>query len=148
MNRKNLSVILFVFFLTVFVSCEKKQPKEEVITEAVYQGEKDMAWAIAHYVEYPLEEMKFNRAGIVKVSFEVDKKGKVNQVEVIVDEEIKAAEIAVARKKLVDKEVLPLNFPVLESLIKSVEKLNFQPAKKNGKPVSSTVTTSVEFMLI
>lgn len=147
MNNKIFSIVIFALFLTTFMSCEK-EPKETVLTEAVYQGENDMAWAIAHYVEYPKEEIEFNRAGIVRVSFVVDEKGNVNQIEVAIDEKIKTAQIAVARKKLDNKDVLPLNFSVLESLIKSVEKLNFQPALKNGKPVISIVTTSVEFMLI
>ena len=145
---KKLTIKL-ILFACVFVlnSCHTNADKNPD-TEAKYVGENDMAWAIAHYVEYPAEEMQFNRAGIVKVTFQVDKQGKVNEVKAVFDEEITQAEIAIGRKKLEDKEVLPINFPVLHSLIKSVEKLNFEPAKKNGKPIDSNITTSVEFMLI
>jgi outer membrane biosynthesis protein TonB len=138
-----MSLLVFTF---LFLSC--KNTSDAPVTDAIYKGENDMAWAIAHYVKYPLEEMEFNRAGMVKVSFQVDAKGKVNTVKVDLDEEIQQAEIAIARKKLTGKEVLPLNVSVLQSLIESIEKLHFEPAKKEGKPVNSTITTSVEFMLI
>lgn len=143
-------VFLFVsLFMVSFmmISCQKEIEKTSD-TEAVYIGENDMAWAIAHYVEYPRDEMQFNRAGIVKVKFQVNEQGIVNEVEAVLDEEIKNAEVAIARKKLEGKEVLPINLPVISSLIKSLERLQFQPAKKNGKPINSTITTSVEFMLI
>ena len=146
MNRRY--VLLLTFFSIIFslTSCGEKVKESD--SSAIYRGEHDMAWAIAHYVEYPTEEMAFNRAGIVKVSFEVDNQGKVQRVKANLDEEVAQAEIAIARKKLENKEVLPINFSVLESLIQSIEKLQFEPAKKNGKPVTSTITTSVEFMLI
>lgn len=147
MNKRIQALALFSFFLLIFSGCGNSE-KESIVTKAIYNGEKDMAWAIAHYIEYPVDEMQFNRAGIVKITFQVDTNGNVSDVKAIIDEEIKAAEIAVARKKLVDKELLSINMPVLISLIKSVEKLNFSPAKKNGKPINSTITTSVEFMLI
>ncbi len=146
MNKKVTAILLFLSISIGFTSCENSS-KEVVITKAKYKGEKDMAWAIAHYIEYPTEEMKFNRAGVVKITFKVDEKGKVNEIKATLDEEIKAAEIAVGRKK-VEGEVLSINLPVLESLIKSVEKLNFHPATNKGKPIRSTVTTSVEFILI
>lgn len=146
MNKKSSVFITFLLVVLTFSSC--KEASDITTNKAVYKGEKDMSWAIAHFVEYPLEEMKFNRAGVVKISFEVDQQGKVNSVKAILDEEITQAEIAIARKKLENKEVLPINFPVLQSLIKSVEKLNFEPAKKSGKPIKSTMTISVEFMLI
>ncbi len=146
MKNRCLIILGFVFFSMVLQGCKQAQ-KESITSEAVYVGEKDMAWAIAHYVEYPKEEMEFNRAGIVKVKFQINEKGIVNDVEAILDQEIQA-EIAIARKKLLEKEVLPINLPVISSLIKSVEKLQFEPAKKDGRPVSSTITTSVEFMLI
>ena len=146
MNRRY--VLLLTFFSIIFslTSCGEKVKESD--SSAIYKGEHDMAWAIAHYVEYPTEEMELNRAGIVKVSFEVDNQGKVQRVKANLDEEVAQAEIAIARKKLENKEVLPINFSVLESLIQSIEKLQFEPAKKNGKPVISTITTSVEFMLI
>ena len=146
MNRRY--VLLLTFFSIIFslTSCGGKVKESD--SSAIYKGEHDMAWAIAHYVEYPTEEMELNRAGIVKVSFEVDNQGKVQRVKANLDEEVAQAEIAIARKKLENKEVLPINFSVLESLIQSIEKLQFEPAKKNGKPVISTITTSVEFMLI
>lgn len=106
-----------------------------------------MAWAIAHYVEYPREEMQFNRAGVVKVKFQVNAQGIVSEVEATLEENMQA-EIAIARKKLAEKEVLPINLPVISSLIKSLEKLQFEPAMKDGQPVNSTITTSVEFVLI
>lgn len=146
MKRKYLIIVGFILFSFVFEGC-KQTSKESKTSEAVYVGENDMAWAIAHYVEYPKEEMEFNRAGVVKVKFQVNTQGVVNEVEAILDEEIQA-EIAIARKRLAEKEVLPINLPVISSLIKSVEKLQFEPAKKDGKPVNSTITTSVEFMLI
>ena len=146
MKNRYLIILGFVLCSLTLQGCKQAQ-KESITSEAIYIGEKDMAWAIAHYVEYPKEEMEFNRAGIVKVKFQVNEKGIVNDVEAILDQEIQA-EIAIARKKLADKEVLPINLPVISSLIKSVEKLRFEPAKKDGKPVSSTITTSVEFMLI
>jgi hypothetical protein len=146
MRTRYLMILGFVLFSFTFNSC-KELSKESKNSEAVYVGEKDMAWAIAHYVEYPKEEMQFNRAGIVKVKFQVNEQGIVNEVEAILDEEIQA-EIAIARKKLAEKEVLPINLPVISSLIRSVEKLQFEPARKDGKPINSTITTSVEFMLI
>lgn len=145
MSRKPLVFFLLLVGLT-FLSCTNTS--NGISSEATYKGEKDMSWAIAHYVEYPVEEMKFNRAGIVKVSFEVDTQGNVHKVKAILDENIEQAEIAIARKKLEGKEVLPINFPVLQSLIQSVEKLRFEPAKKNGNAIKSTVITSIEFMLI
>ena len=145
--KKNCLLILSLLMLGfVFYGCKEVQ-KESITTEAVYVGEKDMAWAIAHYVEYPKEEMQFNRAGVVKVKFQVNEQGMVNEVEAVLDDEVQA-EIAIARKKLAKKEVLPINLPVISSLIKSLEKLKFEPAKKDGKPVNSIITTSVEFMLI
>jgi len=143
MNKK-VFVLLITLCLTIgFTSC-----RQVVTSEASYKGENDMAWAIAHYVEYPVEEMQFNRKGIVKITFEINEEGKVDDVKAILDENLKEAEIAIARKKLANKETLPINLPVIQSLIKSVEKLNFLPAEKNGKPMKSTITTSVEFMLI
>lgn len=142
MNKKGF-VFLFLCIAIGFIACKKV-----VTSEATYKGENDMAWAIAHYVEYPEGEMKLNRAGIVKITFQVDENGKVVEVKAVLDEEIEKAEIAIARKKLTDKEILPINLPVIQSLIKSVEKLNFLPAEENGAPIKSTITTSVEFMLI
>lgn len=141
-----VGVIFFLSFL-MFVGC-KESVKEDVFTKATYKGEKNMSWAIAHYVEYPVSEMEVNRAGVVKLSFQVNEKGKVNNVKAILNEEDKTAEIGIARKELVDKEILPINLPVLQSLIESVEQLNFEPAKKNGSPINSTIETSVEFILI
>jgi hypothetical protein len=147
MNKRIQTLALFSFFLLIFSGCENSE-KESIVTNAIYNGEKDMAWAIAHYIEYPVDEMQFNRAGIVKVTFFINEDGNVSEVKASLDEEIKAAEIAVGRKKIEGKDELAINFSVLQSLIKSVEKLNFYPAKKNGKPISSIVTTSVEFILI
>lgn len=147
MSKKFQISILFFLSLGVLIGC-KDSVKEDVLTKAVYKGEKDMSWAIAHYVEYPVSEMEVNRAGIVKVSFQVDEEGKVNKVKTILDDEEIIAEVGIARKKIVDKEILPINLPVLQSLIGSVEQLNFEPAKKNGKPINSTIETSVEFILI
>ena len=147
MSKKFQISILFFLSLGVLIGC-KDSVKEDVLTKAVYKGEKDMSWAIAHYVEYPVSEMEVNRAGIVKVSFQVDEEGKVNKVKAILNDEEIIAEVGIARKKIVDKEILPINLPVLQSLIGSVEQLNFEPAKKNGKPINSTIETSVEFILI
>lgn len=147
MRTKN-PVILGLFLISfILIGCKEVQKKSDS-AEAVYVGEKDMSWAIAHYVEYPKDEMQFNRAGIVKVKFQVNEEGIVNEIEATLDEEVKTAEIAIARKKLAEKEILPINLPVISSLIKSLEKLKFEPAKKDGKPVNSTITTSIEFMLI
>ena len=145
--NKTISIATFLLVFTMtFLGC--KEASDSTITKAVYKGQKDMSWAIAHYVEYPLEEMESNRAGIVKVTFEVDQQGNVNEVKAVPDEEISQAEIAIARKKLASKEVLPISPSVIQSLIESVEKLKFKPAMKDGKPVNSTIITSVEFMLI
>lgn len=143
MNKK-----VFIFLLTLCLTIGFTSCRKVVTSEASYKGENNMAWAIAHYVEYPVEEMQFNRKGIVKITFEVNEEGKVDGVKAILDGNLKEAEIAIARKKLANKEILPINLPVIQSLIKSVEKLNFLPAEKNGKAMKSTITTSVEFMLI
>jgi len=139
-------ILSFVLVGLLLNGC-KETPKPSKTSDAVYVGEKDMAWAIAHYVEYPREEMQFNRAGVVKVKFQVNAQGIVSEVEATLEENMQA-EIAIARKKLAEKEVLPINLPVISSLIKSLEKLQFEPAMKDGQPVNSTITTSVEFVLI
>jgi len=147
MKNRSLLILLFFFVSLVMVGCKKNHETSD-ITEAIYTGDNDMAWAIAHYIEYPKEEMQFNRAGIIIVKFQVNKEGIVNEVEAVLDEKIKEAEVAIARKKLEGKEILPINLPVISSLIKSVEKLQFQPATKEGKPITSKITTTVAFMLI
>ena len=145
-NKFTLGLILLLFAFT-WNACNTAADKN-METKAVYVGEHDMAWAIAHYVEYPVEEMEFNRAGIVKVSFEIDVQGNINNIKADLDKSVPQAEIAIGRKKLPNKEVLPLNLAVLESLIRSVEKLQYKPAQKNGKPIASSIETSVEFILI
>ena len=139
-SKRSGLVVLFVFASAFLLNC--KNTSDSPVVEAIYQGEKDMSWAIAHCLEYPQDE------GIVKVSFQVDKEGNVNEVKAVLDDQITQAEITIARKKLENKEVLPVNFPVLQSLIESIEKLNFEPAEKGGNPINSTIVTSVEFMLI
>lgn len=116
--------------------------------DAEYQGEENMGWAITHNVMYPSSEMDVNRAGIIEISFTVNEEGQVENIKVGVRDNDEPADLAVARKQISEKEVLGLNFAVLQSVINSVEMLQFKPAERNGRPVSSEFSTSVEFMLI
>lgn len=117
-------------------------------TVAEYQGPENMGWAITHYITYPESEKDSNRAGTVEVSFTVNEMGKVENVKASIRNSNEPSDLAVARKQIQGKEVMELNVPVLQSVISSVEMLQFKPAERDGKPVSSEFSTSVEFILI
>ena len=145
--RNRFFTALFLMAVLVFSGLNAQNP-DQGDRPAEYQGEKDMSWAIAHYMVYPEEEKDTNRGGIVDVSWTVTKKGKVKNVKVALNRSKKFSEIAIARKKLENKDVLEVNQAVIDNLIRSVEMLNFRPARKNGKTVKSVISTSVEFILI
>ncbi|GAB5408112.1 MAG: hypothetical protein BalsKO_04770 [Balneolaceae bacterium] len=153
--RKATFYALLPLIIVSFYSCSTTSqsainltPNSSLKTNAEYQGENNMGWAITHNIMYPESETEVNRAGVVDISFIVNETGKVENVKVSVKEEEGVADLAVARKIITEKEVLDLNPAVLQSVINSVEMLKFRPAYQNGRPISSEISTSVEFILI
>ncbi|MEQ9265927.1 MAG: hypothetical protein RLN81_11935 [Balneolaceae bacterium] len=153
--RRVISYSPLLFVIALFYSCSTTSqptfnltPNNSFETGPEYLGENDMGWAITHNLMYPASETDVNRAGIVDITFTVNETGAVENIKVSIKEEERVAELAVARKIIAEKEVLGLNPAVFQSVISSVEMLTFRPAYQNGIPVSSEISTSVEFMLI
>lgn len=148
MKRGILAVYfcVFVSLLNMNLSCQRIATTPD--TPAVFQGEYDMGWVINHYMIYPKSEQKVNRAGIVEISWIVNKLGEVEKVKAALQTNNKPAQSAIARKKIKGKEVLPINQAVIDNLIHSITLLQFTPAKKNGRATNSTMSTSIEFVLI
>ncbi|AXT20868.1 hypothetical protein D7030_11095 [Flavobacteriaceae bacterium AU392] len=139
-----------LILITIMLACSSSSEKKNVIpdTDAIYEGENDMGWVISHYMIYPKSEENVNRAGIVNVSWTVNKSGAVENVKTSMRKTNKPANTAIARRLIPDKEVLEINKPIIDNLVYSIKLLKFIPAKKNGKPVNSELSTSVEFILI
>lgn len=154
LKRVNSLASLLLIAALLFSCSTTSQPTFSIISnnslevEAEYLGEENMGWAITHNIMYPPSETEVNRAGVVDISFTVNETGVVENVKVSIKDKEGIAELAVARKIIAEKDVLDLNLAVLQSVISSVEMLTFNPAYKDGRPVSSEISTSVEFMLI
>lgn len=141
----------FLILATLFLSCNTQtQNKDAIIpdTLAVFEGENDMGWTIGHYMIYPKSEADVNRAGIVDVSWTVNTLGEVEQVQAGLSTSDAPAQGAIARRRIKDQEVLEINKAILDNLIYCIKLLKFIPAMKDGTPINSEVSFSVEFVLI
>lgn len=149
MSHQNIirkSLFIIVAFLAI--SCDSNRIEESPDIEATVKSEYDLGWLINHYMIYPKSENNVNRAGVVEISWVVTKEGIVKNVEAYVRTTDEPSESAIGRRQIKGKDVLKINQPILDNLIYSVGLLQFTPALKNGKPVNSKMTTSVEFLLI
>lgn len=139
----------FLILMSVLLlSCNSDAIEENPDRIAVVHAEYDVGWLINHYMIYPKSENTTNRAGIVELSWIVTKEGTVEDIKAFVRTTDQPAESAIARRHIKGKEVLKINQPILDNLIYSVGLLKFVPALKNGNPVNSKMTTSIEFVLI
>lgn len=139
---------LFVIVVILAISCNSNVIEENPDIDATVKAEYDLGWLINHYMIYPKSENNVNRAGVVEVSWIVTKEGMVQDVKAFVRTTNEPAESAIGRRLIKDKEVLTINQPILKNLIYSIELLRFTPALKDGNPVNSKMTTSIEFLLI
>jgi hypothetical protein len=139
-----MSVILF------FSAFSYRHEEIQVDKTATYeQGEQAMYQKITKQVMYPASARSENRSGLVQVSFTVDENGSVGNVEaksgkggyvlneVVVVGYSKSSETA----KGIDDALKAECVRVVESLGK------FNPARKDGKPVSSVLTLPFKFKL-
>ena len=143
--------LIVVMVFTILVSCTSFSEKNNTVipdTVAVYKGENNMGWVIAHYMIYPKSESKVNRAGKVYVSWTVNTLGDVENIKAEVKKDEESPQTIIARKLIKDQEVLEINKPVIDNLMYSIKLLEFIPAMKDGKPVNSELSTSVEFILV
>ncbi|MEP0264761.1 hypothetical protein [Dokdonia sp.] len=148
MNSQKVKTPLFILLSILVLSCQSDVIEEAPDVVAVVDIEYDLGWLINHYMIYPKSESDVNRVGIVDLSWIVTKEGTVKDVEAFVRTTNEPAESAIARRRIKDKEELKINQPILDNLIYSVALLKFTPALKDEKPVSSRMTTSIEFVLI
>lgn len=149
MNHQNsIRKSLFIIVIIVAISCNSNAIEETPDIEATVKAEYDLGWLINHYMIYPKSENNVNRAGVVEVSWTVTKEGVVQDVKAFVRTTDEPAESAIGRRLIKDKKVLKINQPILNNLIYSIELLRFTPALKDGNPVNSKMTTSIEFLLI
>ncbi len=139
---------LFIIVIILTISCNSNDIEETPDIEAIVKAEYDLGWLINHYMIYPKSENDVNRAGVVERSWVVTKEGMVQDVKAFVRTTDEPAESAIGRRRIKGKEVLKINQPIVDNLMYSVGLLRFEPALKNGKPVNSKMTTSVEFLLI
>lgn len=139
---------LFIIIITFAISCNSNAIEEAPDIEATVKAEYDLGWLINHYMIYPKSENNVNRAGVVEVSWIVTKKGLVEDVTAFVRTTDEPSESAIGRRLIKGKEVLKINQPIINNLIYSIELLRFTPALKDGDPVNSKMTTSIEFLLI
>jgi hypothetical protein len=139
-----MSVILF------FSAFSGRHEEIQVDKTATYeQGEQAMYHTITKQITYPASARRENRSGVVQVSFTVNEKGNVENVEakagtggyvlneVIVVGYPKSSETA----KGIDDVLKAECVRVVESLGK------FIPAQKDGRPVSSVLTLPIKFLL-
>lgn len=150
MNPMSTCVRTYLFMLLsiLLFSCNVDTIEENPDRVAVVNAEYDVGWLINHYMIYPKSESTTNRAGIVELSWTVTKEGTVKDIKAFVRTTDQPAESAIARKRFVTKEVLPINQPILDNLIYSVGLLKFIPVLKNGKRVNTKMETSIAFVLI
>lgn len=149
MHPMIINARLYLFFITFFLlSCNTDRIEEYPDVMPVVDAEYDLGWLINHYMIYPKSETTSNRTGVVEVSWIVTKEGTVENVNAFVRTTDQPAESAMARRRVADKEVLPINQPILDNLEYAIQLLKFIPASKNGKAVPTKMTTSIEFMLI
>ena len=144
-NRKLYTFLIVSFFL---LSCNSNKIEEQPDRAAVVNAEYDLGWLINHYMIYPKSEQNVNRAGVVTLTWEVTKEGVVENVTAFVRTTDEPPASAIARRRISNQEVLPINQPILDNLMYSVSLLKFIPALKDGKAVHTKMTTSIEFMLI
>jgi len=150
-TKRNYFRGLTVLVFAVMVSCTTFSEKSNPVipdTRAVYKGENNMGWVIAHYMIFPKSESDVNRAGKVYVSWTVNTLGEVENIKAEIRKDEESPQTLIAREHIKDKEVLELNKPIIDNLMYSIKLLEFVPAMKDGKPVNSEVSTLVEFILM
>ncbi len=139
---------LFILVSILVVSCNSNTIEETPDVIAIVDAEYDLGWLINHYMIYPKSESDSNREGVVEVFWIVTKEGIVTNVEASIRTTDQPAASAIARRRVKDKEVLNINQPILDNLMYSIGLLKFTPALKEGKPVYSRMSTSIQFVLI
>lgn len=145
------SFFLALMAVILFLSAFSGRPEEiQVDKTATYElGEQAMYQTITKQIRYPASARSENRSGVVQVSFTVNEKGNVENVEaktgkggyvlneVVVVGYSKSSETAKGIDDILKAECVH----VVESLGK------FIPAQKDGKSVSSVLTLPIKFKL-
>lgn len=142
-----LALMAAILFFSAF---SDRQEEIQVGKTATYeQGEQAMYQTITKLIRYPASARSENRSGLVHISFTVNEKGNVKNVEattgnvgsvmneVVVVGYTNSSETA----KGIDDVLKAESARVVESLGK------FIPAQKDGKPVSSVLTLPIKFEL-
>jgi hypothetical protein len=145
---------LFLALMTVilfFSAFSGRQKEIQVDKTATYeQGEQAMYQTITKQIRYPASARSENRSGLVHVSFTVNEKGNVENVEATTTGNVGSVmkEVVVVgytnsseTAKGIDDVLKAESVQVVESLGK------FIPAQKDGKSVSSVVTLPIRFKL-
>jgi hypothetical protein len=145
------SLFLALMAVILFFSAFSGRPEEiKVDKTATYeQGEQAMYQTITKQIRYPASARSENRSGLVQVSFTVDEKGNVGNVEatagnvgsVMKEVVVVGYTSSSASAKGIDDVLKAECVHVVESLGK------FIPAQKGGKSVSSVLTLPVKFKL-